>query len=114
MPKKKISFSSSLIEELLFRSWWLVVFFLLCHIAYLQACKRLDQKHQRLLSQLESLKIEKKEALAKQEDFQRQIQSQSDHRWIELTLMKGLGLVPEGQQKVFFDLKPESKEETAL
>lgn len=32
-----------------------------------------------------------------------EINSQSDPAWVELMLMKNLGLVPEGQIKVFFD-----------
>jgi hypothetical protein len=31
-----------------------------------------------------------------------QINSQSDLAWIELTLMKGLGVAPEDSQKVYF------------
>lgn len=45
---------------------------------------------------------EKQKALQKQQDLKWQINSQSDLAWIELTLMKGLGLVPEGKKKVFF------------
>ena len=40
--------------------------------------------------------------LEEKEDLKLQINSQKDPAWIELTLMKGLGLVPEGQLKVYF------------
>ena len=44
----------------------------------------------------------KKLALEKQKGLLRQINSQNDPAWIELMLMKEMGLVPEGQTKVFF------------
>ncbi len=54
------------------------------------------------------LNTQKEELLVEHEDLVLQIQSQSDPAWIQLTLMKGLGLVPDGQMKIFF--QPEPKE----
>ncbi|MCE2983850.1 MAG: hypothetical protein LW832_09830 [Parachlamydia sp.] len=56
---------------------------------------------------MKHLQKEKRTALKRQEDLQLQINSQSDPAWIELTLMKGLGLVPEGEQKVYFQKRGE-------
>jgi hypothetical protein len=55
-----------------------------------------------LQERLNELENEKRLALDLRENLLYQINSQSDHDWIELTLMKGLGLVPEDQTKVFF------------
>ncbi len=46
--------------------------------------------------------IRKAKNLELQQCLEQQINSQSDLAWLELTLMKGLGLVPENDQKVFF------------
>lgn len=59
------------------------------------AFAKLHQQYAELLN-------EEKKALALNQDYTLQINSQSDPEWIELTLMKGLGLVPEDQVKVVF------------
>lgn len=51
------------------------------------------------IRELESLK---QFARAEREDLALQIHSQSDSDWIEMVLKKRLGLVPEGQMKVYF------------
>lgn len=84
------------------RSWWIMAFVLICAIIYEQGLRERDQLHQQLTKQRIALLQEKQEALQQQQNLQLQINSQSDLAWIELTLMKGLGLVPEEQQKVFF------------
>lgn len=43
-----------------------------------------------------------KKVLKERADLEMQITSQSDRAWIELLLMKKLGLVPEGYQKITF------------
>lgn len=55
-----------------------------------------------LQEHLEALHYQKGQLLEEHEDLVLQIHSQSDPAWIQLTLMKGLGLVPDGQMKVFF------------
>lgn len=47
------------------------------------------------------LQNEKEVSLKLQEELQLRINSHNDPEWIELTLMKNLGLVPEGQFKVY-------------
>jgi hypothetical protein len=84
------------------RSWWVIAFSLICTIAYEQGVKKWNALYQQLTEQSLSLQKEKQEALHHQENLRRQINSQSDLAWVELTLMKGSGLVPEGQQKVYF------------
>ncbi|MFT5318635.1 MAG: hypothetical protein ACI8RA_001902 [Chlamydiales bacterium] len=59
-------------------------------------------EYSNLSQHLLSLEKEKKSVQTLREDLRYQVHSQSDHAWVELTLMKGLSLVPEGQVKVFF------------
>lgn len=92
----------NLLYQIFIRSWWVVAFLLLCAILYEQGLKKRNQHYQQLNEQLISLLQEKQAALQKQEDLLRLINSQSDPTWIELVLMKELGLVPEGEQKVYF------------
>jgi hypothetical protein len=102
VKKKNPSLSSYLVEEIFFRSWWVVVVFLLCHISYDLGLQHWHKEYSLLKDHLVKIKEEKITALSLKDDLHSQVNSQSDHAWIELTLMKGLGLVPEGQVKVFF------------
>jgi hypothetical protein len=69
---------------------------------YLHAMKKKRQVLEVLKCQLYALQSEKQFLLEEKQDLKLQINSQKDPAWIELTLMKGLGLVPEGQLKVHF------------
>jgi hypothetical protein len=93
----------SLYQEFFMRSWWVIAFMLLCSIFYEQALKNREAEFQQLTQQLLFLQKEKEKALAKQKKLEMQINSQSDLAWIEITLMKGLGVVPEGQKKIYFN-----------
>ena len=55
-----------------------------------------------LKNRIENLQFERDLNLAEQKDLQLQISSQNDPAWVELTLMKQLGVVPDGQRKVYF------------
>lgn len=84
------------------QSWWVIAFLFACMIFYEQGLKKRDALYQQLTHQLQTLQKEKEEALIHQKELQLQIKSQDDLAWIELTLMKKLGLIPEGMQKVYF------------
>lgn len=84
------------------QSWWIIAFIIACTMMYEQGLKKRDALYQQLTDQWLSLQKEKQEALYHQQNLELQINSQSDLAWVELALMKGLGLVPEGQQKVYF------------
>lgn len=92
----------NLFNQLFIRSWWVIAFILVCAILYEQGLKKREVHYQQLKEQLLSLQFEKQKSLKLQQSLQLQINSQSDMDWLELTLMKGLGLVPENEQKVFF------------
>lgn len=84
------------------RSWWVIAFMLTSIIFYEHGLKEREYVYKQLKEQSLALQQQKQEALKQQQNLQLQINSQSDLAWIELTLMKGLGLVPEGEQKVYF------------
>lgn len=90
------------LDEIFVRSWWVIAFLLICSILFEQGLKERDVNYQQLKDQLASLQQEKLRILELQQELKLQINSQSDLAWIELTLKKGLGLVPENQQKVHF------------
>lgn len=90
------------IESLLLPNWWLILFSLACFIVYEQALSVYDGQRVYLTNRLTELKSNKDKLLATQEDLKLQINSQSDPLWIEQTLMKVLGVVPEGQTKIYF------------
>ena len=51
---------------------------------------------------LKQMEQEKMLAMEAHDDLLLQIQSQSDPAWIQMVLMKELGVVPDGQRKVYF------------
>lgn len=85
------------------KSWWVVTFILLCTILYEQGMHRRDVQFQLLQEQLTTLQLEKQQSIHKQQNLEMQINSQSDLAWIELALMKGLGVIPEDYQKIYFE-----------
>jgi hypothetical protein len=99
--KKRLK-QPSYFEEIVIRSWWVILFMLGCYLSYEHGLQKKDRDYSKLYMQYEDLQTKKKQLISKQEDLTRQINSQSDPAWIELALIKGLGLVPEGQTKVLF------------
>jgi len=89
-------------ETTIINSWWVIFFMLGCYLCYEQGLRQRDRDYSKLYTQFQELEKEKKLASTLQAHLLLQINSQSDPDWIELTLMKGLGLVAEGQTKVIF------------
>ena len=83
-------------------SWWVVAFIFGCAILYEHGLKERSRLYQQLTEQAAALAKEKTFALDTQARLQRQINSQNDPAWVELTLMKQLGVVPKGQKKIYF------------
>jgi len=98
MLKKFVAFT----EFLFFRFWWVALFTLFCYTVLEQGLGKVNTEYSKLNDQLVKIQTEKIKAFAKQEDLLLQVNSQSDPAWVELLLMKGLGVVPEGQIKVLF------------
>lgn len=89
------------LKEIL-KSWWVLLFFLGCGILLEKALDVQRIEFVKLNIKWNQLQAEKERLLMEQENLQAQVNSQSDPIWIELTLMRNLGLVPEGQKKVLF------------
>ena len=104
-PDQKTASSSCLLtifKRQLQHGWWVILFALICAGIYERALDNQIGMYQSLQNKLSELETEKKDALVLQSRLLQQINSHSDHDWIELTLMKGLGLCPEDQIKVFY------------
>lgn len=106
LPKKHRSrpktWGEKLYETLIIRSWWVLCFLAICYFFHAHAMQNKEQVRGELMGRLHSFEGEKERALMEREDLMLQINSQSDPSWIQMTLMKGLGVVPEGQTKVYF------------
>lgn len=92
-----------LFEQFFKKSWWVILFGLVCYMLLEQGLKVRNQEYAKLQAQYVELEHQKKAMLSLQQKLLLEINSQSDPDWVELVLMKGLGVVPEGQIKVFFD-----------
>ncbi len=93
---------SRLFEEVVLKSWWVLLFILLCFFAYDRALAQKKREEQRLKEKLISIAEQKAHEIEKADELALQIASSQDPAFIELALMRRLGLVPEGQTKVHF------------
>ncbi len=96
------NFISSIAKETFLNSWWVLLFTLFCFMVYEQFAIKSHETYKALSRQLMVLQFEKNKALTEQKRLSREVNSQNDPAFIELTLMKELGLTPEGQTKVLF------------
>ena len=97
-------------EKILLRSWWVLLLLLGGYVSYNRAICIKNSEISALSNKLTSMEMEKQKALNIQEDLQLRMNSGSDPAWIELMLMKKLGVVPEGQIKVCFTDNGDSKD----
>ena len=92
----------SVTERWLLHSWWVVIFVVLGSLVYLSAMHHKNNTYKEMLARLRVLENEKALALTEQQGLLLQIESQADPAWVEMVLKRNLGLVPEGQVKVYF------------
>lgn len=95
-------FPSEKRDSWLSRSWWVIAFVCLSSFVYLSAMHQKDLSYQELTGRLSDLEKQKAMALLQREELMLQIESQKDPAWVEMVLKRNLGLVPEGQVKVYF------------
>jgi hypothetical protein len=98
----RVKSKNKFFELIFIRSWWVFLFFLLSFIGYDQAIKKKNKdisKFKTNLCALENMKQQKKQ---ENEELTQMINSQNDPAWIELVLMRDLGVVPDGKLKVHF------------
>jgi hypothetical protein len=85
------------------KQWALPFFFVTGAFVVLEiSLKQLEKEGEVLEKQWLDLKMELKSVEIQNEYLTRQINSQSDPAWIEMVMKKELGLVPEGQVKIYF------------
>ncbi|MBI3901094.1 MAG: hypothetical protein HY324_02960 [Chlamydiia bacterium] len=82
--------------------WWVALSLFLFVLFYPWAMQGKKKEIERLSCQLQEKEIEKRVALIEHEELQLQIHSQNDPSWIEMLLIRDLGMVPEGWLKVHF------------
>jgi len=95
-------FISFIYARVCLKSWWVIAFFLLAFCFYERGVKVLEKEL--------SLCCDKEKALLqkiafqdlKRLDLECQIKSQNDPEWIELELIRVLGVVPDGYTKIYF------------
>lgn len=88
----------------LIKEWWWVGLVLIMTFAFhLHASIQKEQVVSSLKQSLSQLTLKKSELLKEKGDLELRIESQQDPEWIQMMLMKGLGVVPEGFRKVQFD-----------
>lgn len=84
-------------------SWWVFLFLGVTACFYFYGMHEKNLAYRELERRHAELEKEKALALEQQEELLLQINSQSDPQWIEMILKKDLGVVPEGQVKVYFE-----------
>lgn len=98
-----ISKKSSFFSVFLQRWWWTLLFALLCYGIYATGMEKKKKIFYQLEDKIKNLEQARASALLKREELEMEIESQMDPAWIEMLLMKKLGVVPEGQVKVYFE-----------
>ncbi len=96
-------------HTLFYHAWWVFVFLFACLIFYERSLQERELLYQKLTEQLAMLQADKQKALFTQQNLRMQIDSQNDPVWLELTLLRVLGLVPEDQQKIYFSSSPDTE-----
>jgi hypothetical protein len=71
-------------------------------ILYERGLKPIHEDYEKLTEQRKTIQKEYAAALKKKGELEQEIMSQSDPGWVSLTLIKVLGVVPEGSEKVYF------------
>jgi hypothetical protein len=89
-------------KEFFLRSWWVILFIIICLFTNARVHERTAAVKAKLEQRWQLLSKEKEEETMKREELLLHIDSQKDAQWVELTLMKSFGLVPEGSVKIVF------------
>ena len=96
------SLKSSYLKAFCIRSWWVIVFSTLSIAFYFQAAHGRTTIFSDLSLRMQEMESDKLALSQEQDDLDLQLQSETDPAWIEMLLMKELGVVPEGWTKVHF------------
>lgn len=83
-------------------SWWVVLFVLGTATIFVSAMRTKRIALEELQGRLVAMEEEKRQVMRDHEELSLRIASQADPAWIELVLLKELGMVPDGFLKVHF------------
>lgn len=84
------------------QSWWAFLFCSLLSLFYFHFYNQKKNQVKHLKLRLVEMERQKELSLMRQEELGLCIASQDDPAWIEMILMRDLGVVPEGFLKVHF------------
>ncbi|MBN2480035.1 MAG: hypothetical protein JXA94_07390 [Parachlamydiales bacterium] len=96
------TFLKHAVNAIFVRSWWTILFLLIAYIGFSGGMKKRNKDIYELKSKLCLLQNQQAYLARQKDDLTARINSQSDPTWVELVLMKELGVVPEGKIKVHF------------
>jgi len=82
---------------------WFICLLGISAILYTAALQHKTAACDELMLTLKTLNTRKENALRSHDDLLLQINSQSDPAWVEMVLKRNLGMVSEGQIKVYFE-----------
>jgi len=94
-------------QRFVLESWWVWTFAIVCFGLYEQGAMKLEREIALLEKERDSLKAKITQAAIQQQELRLQINSQNDAAWIELVLIRALGVIPEGTTKVYYQYKDE-------
>ncbi len=83
-------------------SWWVVLFMIFTYMMYVKTLQGKDHDIAKLTEQFTEFEKNRSQAILVQESLVSEIASQQDPIWIEMMLIKKLGLIPEGYTKIRF------------
>lgn len=89
--------------QFIFKSWWVAAIAILSLGLYEQGAKELQKEINNFQYEASILTEKIKISKQLQEELRLQVMSQSDPAWIELVLIRSLGLVPEGYTKIYYE-----------
>ncbi len=85
------------------RKWWWVAVFCACaFVAYAHMMQRRAADYRKMAARLVALEQDTRLARVEKETLALRLASQDDPAWIELILLRQMGVVPEGFLKVHF------------
>ncbi len=102
MSQTKVAIKEGKFLEAFHRYGWMTLFGISCLAFYSHAMHKKSEIYSDLQEKIQDLESLKQFVVTEREDLALQIHSQSDPDWIEMVLKKRLGVVPEGQMKVYF------------
>lgn len=91
------------VGRIFLRFWWTMLFLVFCYGFYLHGMEGKRKSFAELEKKADQLHKQLALAHAERQELLLQLQSQADPSWTELLMMKHLGMVPEGQIKVYFE-----------